>query len=298
MTNRYVLFQAYGSEEILAECRFALMQLLQQKDFDKICVVIYTDNPHFFKNELDAFPYTITELITAEQIKTWRGEIDFVHRVKIKVLQDFFNKYDGNVLYCDTDTYCLQSLDTLFNNIENGAFYMHTNEGYITPAGNPVIKKWYRFLTENNIHVNKALIANISNISMWNAGVIGISSQHTSILQEVLTITDTIYPLFPRHTVEQFAFSYSFQKIKPISSAEDAIFHYWDLKEYRMFLQKFYAEYRILPVAMQAKKVQDYLPAHIFKEKMKYKKLPFYKKLLTKKWDISESTNGLFTAAS
>lgn len=286
--NHYVLFHAYGSNEILAECRFALMQLLQQHDVETICVVLYTDNPLYFKNELEAFSNAITEHITAKQITAWRGEINFVHRVKIKVLQHFFSKYNGSVLYCDTDTYCIQSPATLFANIDNGAFYMHTNEGYIKPTGNLVIKKWHHFLANNNIQINNKKVANIESISMWNAGVIGIGSQYASLLAEVLAITDSIYPLLPRHTVEQFAFSYVFQNTCTILPADNFIFHYWYLKEYRIFLKNFYLKYGTMSIDWQARKILGYLAEPILKEKMLYNKRFFLKRLFTPKWDIAD----------
>lgn len=285
--KHFVLFQAYGSTEILDECKFALMQLLQQYGIDTISVVIYTDNPLYFTDELAAFPNFITETVSAAQIKEWRGEINFVHRVKIKVLQHFLNKYKGSVLYCDSDTYCLQSPATMFANIDKGAFLMHTNEGYILPTGNSVIKKWHRFLTINNIQINNKTVANIESISMWNAGVIGLSSQYESLLAEVLTITDSIYPLFPKHTVEQFAFSYVFQNACTILPADKYIFHYWNLKEYRIFLKDFYFKYGKMPISKQSEKIKAYLAEPILKEKMLYKKMFFLKRLLSPKWDIN-----------
>src|SRR4051794_15383549 len=98
MANRYVLFQAYGNSEILAECRLALLQLLQHNDTGDMTLVLYTDNPGYFSHELEAFKTSIIEIITADLIKEWRGEIDFVHRVKVKILQHFFGNHTGSVV--------------------------------------------------------------------------------------------------------------------------------------------------------------------------------------------------------
>lgn len=286
MTNRYILFQAYGDQSILCECKFALMQILRYNNTGEICLVLYTDNPDFFSEELKFFDNKIIELFPPGQITKWRGAIDFVHRVKIEILQHFFNNHTGSVLYCDTDTYCKHSLEYLFQQIENGTVYMHTNEGPINTTDNPVIKKWRRFLSENHITINGNNITDTAGIAMWNAGVIGINSNKAYLLRDVLAITDKIFPLFPKHTVEQFAFSFVFQKNVSLSAADDTIFHYWDLKEYRLLLQSFFSFTKGESVQERTKKIQAHLPEQIIKDKMRYKKLPFLKKMVTKKWKI------------
>ena len=287
MPNRYILFQAYGNPEILLECRFALMQLLQQDGYDTICVVLYTDNPSYFKNELTLFTNVIIKEVTDVQITEWRGKINFVHRVKIKILEDFFSNHAGSVLYCDTDTYCLKPITPLFDDIDKGILYMHSNEGCIKGNRNRIMKKWYQFLTSNETKAIADFSTNIDTITMWNAGVIGMHSQNAPMLKEVLSITDTLYPIFPRHTVEQFAFSYLFQKNATLLPADPFIFHYWNLKEYRLWLSNFYAVNSKLSVAMQAKKIDVLMPKKILHDKMIYKKTFFLKKLFIRKWAIT-----------
>jgi hypothetical protein len=289
MKNRYILFQAYGNEGVFLECRFALIQLLQYET-EGICLVLYTDNPDFFKHELNGFTNVIVETISAAQIKEWRGDINFVHRVKINILQHFFSNHKGSLLYCDTDSYCLGSLSSLFDDIDNNAIYMHCNEGYINASGNILMRKWHRFLTGKKTTAHQLLISNIENISMWNAGIIGMNSSYAPLLEQVLMLTDRIYPLFPKHTVEQFSFSYIFQTKATISAAENLIYHYWDLKEYRLLLQEFFADNEELPIEIKAQKIKAFLPAQIFNEKMKYKNLSFLKRLSAKKWSIKDYT--------
>jgi len=298
MTNRYILFQAYGNQQILAECRFALMQLLQHNDPNDICLVLYTDNPGYFTKELKAFDNNIIEMVTPALITAWRGKIDFVHRVKVEILQHFFSSHSGSVLYCDTDTYCLQPISGLFRQIENGAVYMHSNEGLIGKSNNTVIKKWKRFLTTKNSTINGKPVAGINGIAMWNAGVIGLHSNKAYLLKEVLNITDSIYPVFAKHTVEQFAFSYVLQKNGLISPADNFIFHYWDLKEYRVLLNKFYEINKGKSLQELAIKIQSLLPGPIMNDKLAYKKLPLFKKLFTKKWDINSCSASLLNTGT
>lgn len=285
--KNHILFQAYGNKEILAECRLALLQLLKYHDTKEIILVLYTDDPAYFLKELAAFDNKIIEVVTPELISKWRGNIDFVHRVKVEILADFFSKHSGNLLYCDTDTYCLRSLQPVFQQIENNALYMHTNEGLISDAGNTVMKKWHRFLTAHQPEITGIKAAAIPAMTMWNAGVIGINSSKAHLLKQVLTLTDSIYPLFSKHTVEQFAFSYVFQQHAAVMPAEQYIFHYWDLKEYREWLNRFYEINQELPLKELESSIQAYLPAPMMRDKMDYKKLPFFKKLFAKKWGIN-----------
>ncbi len=288
MQQRYILFQAYGNEGILMECQFALMQLLKYNSTDPFCVVLYTDNQDFFKPILQQFIHHEIIQVTLGKIKKWRGEINFVHRVKIEILLNFFEIHTGAVLYFDTDTYCKNSITPLFEEIEKGSIIMHTYEGNLGDRKSIVFKKWRHFLQQNKIDCNGKLIKNIDSIQMWNAGVIGFSDINIAELKQALQLTDSIYLKFSKHTVEQFAFSYIFQNTASLKAADSIIFHYWDLKEYRKLLKYFFEKNNFLTTQQQTEKLQKILPENIFPEKRFYKKLPFYKKWISQKWGIGK----------
>ena len=288
MQQRYILFQAYGNKSILLECQFALMQLLKYNSTDSFCVVLYTDDQDFFKPILQQFIHHEIIYVTPGKIKQWRGEINFVHRVKIEILLDFFETHTGAFLYFDTDTYCKNSVIPLFEEIEKGSIIMHTYEGNLDDRKNIVFKKWKLFLQQNKINYNGKLIKNIDSIQMWNAGVIGFNKAYIPQLKQTLQLTDSIYPKFSKHTVEQFAFSYIFQNTTSVKAADSIIFHYWDLKEYRELLKYFFEKNHSLTTQQQTEKLQEILPENIFPEKRFYKKLPFYKKWISQKWEIGK----------
>jgi hypothetical protein len=285
MYNRYILFQAYGNEGTLAECKCALLHLLMHNPGDAFCIVIYTDNESYFKAILALFKYYIIETLPQEKVKEWRGQIDFVHRVKIKMFQHFFSKNTGSVLYCDTDTCCLQPTNNLFEQIEKKALIMHTYEWNIGNGENLVSKKWKRFL-ESKPTILK--IPDISAVEMWNAGIIGIHSSQSELLDKVLALTDELYPFFQKHTVEQFSFSYIFQQQKKIKSADSYFFHYWDLKEYKELLLHLFKSNALTDIATLSKKMQQVPASSIMKDKAAFKKKPFYKKWFLKKWSIGQ----------
>src|SRR6187551_3757079 len=107
-----LLFQAYGDIGNINECRFSLLKYfaVYNKPPSETAIIIYTDQPNYFLSYTDFFSGIQLRLIDAEQIKEWRGADNFVHRVKIKIMQDCFTTFKGSLLYCDTDTYILQPL--------------------------------------------------------------------------------------------------------------------------------------------------------------------------------------------
>src|SRR5438093_595755 len=98
--KRYLVFQAYGHEAVLRECAFALLTFLYHHPdgIKGLEIWIYTDQAAFFKSYEAVLPLHYRG-INSDDIKRWRGAIDFVHRVKIEVLLDFVNNREGAVLY-------------------------------------------------------------------------------------------------------------------------------------------------------------------------------------------------------
>jgi hypothetical protein len=236
----YLVFQAYGNEAILQECVFALLSFSKwhkKEDLDNVEIWVYTDKPEFFQQFKNCRLPLNFRIVDATLIKQWRGAIDFVHRVKIEILRDFVKDHSGNILYLDSDITFLQPISEMVQRIEHGDLYMHVNEGIVAEESNPIFRKLNRFLKQNN---SGAITP--ERVAMWNAGVLGFTNAN-SLLEEVLQFTDTIYPKFPKHVVEQFAFSLFFQKQQNIHAASPYILHYWNLKELRPLLASFFSSF-------------------------------------------------------
>jgi hypothetical protein len=291
--KRNILFQAYGNTGVKNECRYALLQLSTLPDIEQYNVVLYTDDPAFFKPVLALFVHSEQILLTAHSIQQWRGAINFVHRVKIEMLLHFYSSHTGAVLYFDTDTYCTAPIQALFEKIENNCLLMHEYEGNLGKKNSIVLKKWERFFNTHTVATTNGAVKEPQKIAMWNAGVLGINDQHSYLLKEVLDLTDKIYPMFPKHTVEQFSFSYYFQQQGNLQGANHQVFHYWDLKEYRLLLQQYFAALPANAPAQSLLKLFKAIPPpmQLMQEKMRYKKLPFYKKWFSKKWSIQPYLN-------
>ena len=181
-----------------------------KEELAKFRIGIYTDQPQYF----EALKHGLNieyKTINAERLKQWRGAIDFVHRVKIELLRDYVKDHQGNILYLDTDIVFAKSVQDIFQKIAEGKLYMHIMEDVVHNSENIVFKKLSKFLRNHSTESLKEGLIIPQDVTMWNAGVLGFSTHYSYLLEEVLAFTDLVYPKFPKHVVEQFAFSLYFQ---------------------------------------------------------------------------------------
>ena len=241
----FLVLQCYGNPGIFHECTYALLslsRLYSKEELANVEIWLYTDKPEWFKGLKDCWLPLNYRQVDEATIKQWRGKIDFVHRVKIEVLKDFVKNRQGNVLYLDTDIVFTTRIDQLLKNISNGQLYMHVREGVVSAGQNPIFKKLDTHLRKNvNHQVNSKPV---HELAMWNAGVLGFNTKYNYVLDEVLSFTDSQYPAFPKHVVEQFAFSVYFQQAGVVRAAAPYIFHYWKLKEARHLLASFFEHFK------------------------------------------------------
>lgn len=242
-TKSYIVFQCYGNEGTFYECAYALLsiaRLYKKEDLASTEIWIYTDNPSFFQSFKNCDLPLHYRKLDAATIKAWRGSINFTHRVKLEMLRDFTSDKDGIVFYLDTDTVLLKRIDDVLNNIRNDeALYMHLLEGIVSNRENEILRKLDDHLQKSNATAIKG--KPINELGMWNAGMLGFDTWYRYLLDEALAFTDTEYPKFSKHIVEQFAVSMCFQKEGNVKSAAPYILHYWNMKEARNVLSSFFS---------------------------------------------------------
>lgn len=242
----YIVYQCYGSQEIFDECIFSLITLSNfhsREELENLEIWIYTDNPKRFEALKDCWLPIRYRSIDAQLLTQWRGAIDFVHRVKIEVLKDFTKERKGCVLYLDTDVTFLQSIIPVFEGIDAGKRYMHVMEGTIASERSVVIKKLKKYLSKKpEVGVAGKTLTVALETEMWNAGVLGFKIG-TVVLDDVLAFTDDLHQRYPKHIVEQFAFSYFFQQQQDVKTTGAYILHYWNFKSLRLLLASFLAHF-------------------------------------------------------
>jgi hypothetical protein len=227
--SRALVFQAYGHRAILAELCYALHSLFAlYPEAPGFVVYVYTDQASWLEPLLP-YPQVRFCSLDDKKINEWRGNPPFVHRVKIKVLEDFVQGFEGSVLYLDTDVAFRSRIEPLFEAIEAGGLWMHENEGDVSSEANPILQKTHRFIKANPQY------GIAPSMKMYNAGLLGFSAaQGREILPKVLALTDAVYPHFSKHIVEQMAFSWLFQQTgQALHTAEKEIYHYWFFKTFR-----------------------------------------------------------------
>jgi hypothetical protein len=238
--NNYIVFQCYGSEGIFHECAYALLSLSRfytAEELSNVQIWIYTDNPAYFSAFKNCWLPLHFRALDDGILAKWRGAINFVHRVKIEVLQEFTREHAGNILYLDTDILFTNRIDRMWDGICNGKLYMHVMEGVISGRANPIFEKLDDYLKQSGQN-------ELRNMAMWNAGVLGFNMQFSGLLEEILNFTDKEYAAFPKHIWEQFAFSVYFQKEGKLEEAAPYILHYWNVKEARVVLGSFFAHFK------------------------------------------------------
>ncbi len=298
----YLLYQAYGNKANINEAKFSIISFFKissPSTIESTNIVIYTDQPEQF----DLFKETktvIIQLITKENLKEWYGVIGFLHRAKIKIIEDFFSRFpSSNLLYVDTDTYFIADIANVFREIEQGSLFMHVFEGI--PAKNKPIslkgsfgRRMRKLISENSFLLPGGKEIKFSeSMEFWNAGAIGISSSYAHLIPEVEALTDEVYKATTTHIVEQIAFCYVLQSQGKIKGLNKSIFHYWNFKELRPALESFFNNNK----DEQLKNLVDHStvldPVKLIKPKMAYEKLPGWRRAIRKilvkgRWDRSE----------
>ena len=298
--NNYLVYQSYGSKDILNECVYSILSLLKfGREKINYKIIIYTDQPEYFV----VLPADLVSCIKLDEqtITEYKGEQNFIFRVKIKILQDCFTRFSGKILYVDSDIYFLKPIDAMFDYISTNHFLMCNNEGRLKDGNSKTFRGFVRFIRNKKKFLSSKNIVGLTPDSfMWNAGVLGVSTDRRDILDEVLFITDSIYSIFDSHVVEQMTFSYFLTKYGSLRESLDYVFHYWNFKEYRTVLSEFFAYHKNQNSSAEAiiSDMDCIRPDILIKPKMHYEGLPFFQKgllrykKLEKRWKMPDYTIG------
>jgi len=263
-SNKVILYQAYGASYIYNQALFSILTLYHHLhgDFKNIKVVVYTDKPNFFLKYGKQIPIS-TEWLTKEMLAKYKGELNFVHRIKICVMQDCFTKYKSDIFYLDSDTYFTKSPLLLLEKISAVTSIMNSND-YDLLSADDLYENMDWLLIRRAIGSYNYTIKNKSikiplTTRMWNAGVIGMSFENAKLLEKVLDLCDQIYRNKKVFTAEQFSFSYYLQNEMQLVTSEDIIFHYWKYfrpfywrEIYKYHFKIFFNRYSKAPVKEQA----------------------------------------------
>lgn len=256
-----LLLQAYGGPRHLRQARFCLLtfQHWALRAAEPPRVLVYTTRPEEFAGTGDNVE---TVPVSEEQLARWRGAIDFVHRIKLEVLLDALARRPGRLLYVDGDTWFPVDPAALFARIAPGRTLMRVSEGPFSNRSNGIQRKMHRFVTRHAFALPGGETVRIpGETEMWDAGVIGIHSDDRPLVARALALTDAMYPLYPKHVIEQSAVSYVLQTSTALGATGDDVEHYWrSAKELEPRIAEFLEAHRALPAQEQADRAAELRP--------------------------------------
>ncbi len=265
MTNKKcaVVYIAYGPHYLHKQVIISILTLYyflnERKEFEKINLIVYTDNKEIFEENLVGINI-IYELLTHSKIKGYIGQFNHIHRLKICVIKHCFQKYESDILYIDSDTYFLKSPYELLNEISEKKTILHSKEFKLNEGGvhwNYAWGKTLKLVKKHTFKLQEKEFKIDNDAEMWNAGVIGISFSNLLLVDDVLQLTDQISEKSSFFVAEQFAFSYIFFRKTSIIPSDEFIYHYYyeHLKEmYNFHINIFLSQNKYTTIKSKAEK--------------------------------------------
>lgn len=244
-------------------------------------VVLFTDNPAYFEHYFQSLPVHYV-LLTDARIRSMRGAIDFLHRMKIALIDEAFTITSGDLLYVDSDTFFITDPAPKLSALSPSCSFMHEREySFDTlkdaelPAG-ATFQAFYRLLEARTFQLADGdLLRVLPTDYSWNAGVMFLHHSVSRLLPDVYTLTDQFYPDTANHASEQYAFSVVLQRQVTLQPCKDVVYHYWPRVEKKivdLFLEtqlgptwaaKPFDE-KVNDVYGWATHLPDYLATHVF----------------------------------
>ena len=246
MNTKNIVLLSYGNESEYLRAIFCILSISSwvlsensaiQKS--KIKIIVYTDNPQFFKKHLGSYNveyYLLTPALMEEML----AKTTYIHRRKVFVIDLTFKHYpECDLVFIDTDTFFYAPPGALLDEFSAGKSFMHQREYQLDDA----VEKFASF---NQGHFPTAFLKHIKNRKFvigdkderfsgkdycWNSGVLGLSREFASYLPDVFKLTDDFYKHSGWFISEQLAFGLTLQRKTKVQSTDGYIAHYWGKRQ-------------------------------------------------------------------
>ncbi len=230
-----LVLQSFKADYELRRATLALLSYFAHStvDIERTSIVLFTDRPDFFQKYLEGLPIQFVEL-TEQKLQSMRGEIDFLHRIKIAAIEEAYEMAPGNILYFDSDSFFIKDPAPLLEKVSASRSYMHKHEYHFReladlplPSGAP-FHAFLKLIEWTALRLASGRSMKVSpGMSSWNAGVMMLHSTHQELLRDVYSITEHAYPLTENHATEQYAFSIILESNTELGVCESVNYHYW-----------------------------------------------------------------------
>jgi hypothetical protein len=231
-----LVVQSFHATYELRRAVFAILSFYAHasRPVEETQLMVFTDQPEFFKDFLSGLPVHYVPL-TADRVREMRGQIDFLHRMKIAAIEQAFNRFpDNSLLYFDSDSFFIADPHPFIQRLSPNLSYMHKHEykfeemaGFPLPAG-ATFHAYLKLIKSKNFQLASGETISVNpRWSSWNAGVIMLYRSHAAYIPDVYALTDQTYPVTGNHASEQYAFSIVLQTRTQLEPCENVNYHYW-----------------------------------------------------------------------
>src|SRR5215471_16466953 len=288
-----VLYLSHGGQKYREQTRYSvltLLALLLERNRNDFHIVVYSDRP----DQVPAHDLVQPIYVGPDEFASWRGPLDYVHRINLEVLRRALSDFGAPLIYVDSDTRWLRIPDEPFASLSGSgtppACYLHKIEGSISANFFPqyfgLLCRKRRKLIEWRLPPDPPWIT-------WNAGTVGIPSRNAGFVDDVLQVTDELLPYVGyRSGVEQLALSLVAPSRFEVQPFDAYLEHWWPYgSELPLLLQRFLDPLPPgLPVPEQAARAAQFciveselraiqsLPAHRFARWCAKVRSSFYKR--------------------
>ncbi|MBC3539175.1 hypothetical protein ACFSC6_05655 [Rufibacter sediminis] len=241
-----VVLLCYGKEVEFKRTLFAVLSFWSWYDNSKndVRVILYTDNPNYFKPYLLDFEVVYVHVPLSE-IQESTKKSGLIYRFKISVIDKTYTLYpQDDVLYIDTDTFFTSNPRKLLDALVPGQSFMHLREQTFEEMVG--VYKWLntekldaqefprsflRLIESKTFSVDKREEQFNRFQYVWNAGVIGLPNNMKNVIPDVFALSDEFYLKTQWRISEQLAFTVVLNSVSKIQASGDVINHYWHYKD-------------------------------------------------------------------
>lgn len=237
---QHLVLLSYGRESEYRRAIFAALSFWAhyQGPHEAVSTVIFTDHAPYFRPYLAGLPVEYVQL-DADRRRAMHGPHDYVHRVKIGILDEVMHRYPGHdVLYIDTDTFFEADPTPLLQQLAAGTAFMHKPEYQLAeavevcagfePAVAACPPRFLALLASRTFQVLGRERQFTGTQLGWNSGVLGLPAEAARLLPDVFRLTDEFFAGSSWFTSEQLAFSLALPIILPLRRCDGSVFHYWE----------------------------------------------------------------------
>lgn len=224
--------QSFGRVSEYRRVMLAVLSFYTYTSDSSVTTVLFTDNPDWFSHYFQGINVHYVPL-DAPKIAKMRGDIDFLHRMKIALIEEAFQLFNTDILYIDSDTFFTADPIPLMSKLDPQTSFMHlweyqfeTIRNMPLPAG-ASFQAFVRLIDQQSFSIPSGSIQLSAAMSSWNAGVMMLHQSHTAFLPDVYALTEHFYPDTQNHASEQYAFSIILQSKTKLSACDAVIYHYW-----------------------------------------------------------------------